>query len=208
MGLAAVVIMHGVCVGDWARFTANVVPHALGPIIGLSGQTSIAAAYNTILDACRGRVPDMLILQHDDLEIGDPAAATKLAAAFSDPEVAIVGIAGARGVTSLAWWNFDTVGHQQTDTQMVDFGVRAGDVDALEGSLLVLSAWAVANLRFEDWPGWHGYDVAICRRARNAGKRVLVVDLDTVHHTRLGFKSDEIQTEWFEADRRFRERTW
>lgn len=202
-------IIHGVCVGDWDRFTANVVPHALGPVMGLSGQTAIAAAYNSILDACAGRALDMLILQHDDLEIVDPNCETKFRAVFADPKVAIAGIAGARGVTDLAWWNFDTVGHQQTDHhQMVDFGVRTGEVDALEGSLLVLSRWAVANLRFEDWPGWHGYDVAICRRARNAGRRVVVVDVDTHHHTRLGFKSSEVETDWAAADRRFRERTW
>jgi hypothetical protein len=179
----------------------------MGPIVALSGQTSIGDAYNSILDACLGTDLDMLILQHDDLEIVDPDAEKKLRDAMQ-PDVAIAGVAGAREVTNLAWWTFDAIGHQQTDAQTVDFGARAGDVDALEGSLLVLSPWAVRNLRFDPLPGFHGYDVIICRKARNAGKRVVVVDVDTHHHTLLGFKTAASEAQWAHADQWFRERVW
>lgn len=194
------VINHGVCVGSWDRFATYVVPRAVGPIIALSEQTSITAAYNSILVTAPEGV---LILQHDDLEITDPSMADKLNAAI-EPDVAIVGVAGARGVTSLAWWNFDTVGHQYTDGRLIDFGPRKGDVDALEGSFLAFTPWAVKYLRFDPMPGFHGYDVSICQKARRKGMRVVVADIDTHHHTKVGvFKTAESQSQWYLADKQF-----
>lgn len=196
------VIAHGVCVGDWGRFNRWVVPSALGGILALSGQTSIGDAYNTILDAAAAAKPDLLILQHDDLEITDPHAADKLAATMTD-DVAVAGVAGACGVESLAWWNYDSVGHQQTDTQLIDFGPRTGDVDGLEGSLLVFSPWAIQNLRFDPLPGFHGYDVIICKKALARGKRVVVADVDTHHHVNLGFKTAASEAQWRLAEQYF-----
>jgi hypothetical protein len=119
--------------------------------------------------------------------------------------VALVGVAGARGVTDLAWWNHDTVGHQHTDTGLIDYGPRTGDVDALEGSMLAFTRWAIDHLRFDPLPGFHGYDVMICRRARSAGMRVVVADITTHHHTTVGFKTADSHLQWQGADRRFRE---
>lgn len=205
------VIAYGVCIGSWDRFMANVAPRIagplLGPLVGLFGQTSIADAYNAILDHYTPNPPDLLILQHDDLEITDPQAVEKLGAA-ARPDVALLGVAGARGVKTLAWWNYETVGHQQTDAGPINFpGGRTGDVDALEGSLLVFTPWAVANLRFDSLPGFHGYDVLICAKAIDAGMRVVVADVDTHHHTTPGlFKSQASHADWLAADERFRER--
>lgn len=204
------VIVTGVCVGSWDKFHANVVPHAPGPVMALSGQTSIGAAYNTILTAYRySRFVDVLILQHDDLEITDPLLVEKLLEVVSLRDVGIVGVAGARGVTgSIAWWNFDTVGHQMTDGRLIDFGQRSGFVDALEGSFLAFTPRGVAHLagQFDEVPGFHGYDVGICAKATKAGLRCVVADIDTHHHTTVGvFKSAEQQRDWYLADQRFRE---
>lgn len=196
-------VSHGVCVGDWGRFTTYVAPHALGPIVALSGQTSIADAYNTILNGVEWQEPDLLILQHDDLEITDPAAVEKLLAA-AEEGVALIGVAGARDVADLAWWNYPAIGHQWIDSGLIDFGPRSGDVDALEGSLLAFTPWSIANLRFDPLPGFHGYDVGICRKARQAGRRVVVADVDTYHHTRVGFKTAESEAQWQAADQAFR----
>jgi hypothetical protein len=170
----------------------------------ISGAKSIATAYNSILTCCLPLELDALVLLHDDLEIIDPDAEAKFLEVLKDPEVALVGVAGAHGVSSLAWWTAGTVGHQQIETQMIDFGERAGDVDALEGSILVFSPWAIRFLRFDPLPGFHGYDVLISRKAQSYGRRVVVADVDTFHHTVLGFKSRDSETEWQNADAYYR----
>lgn len=201
------VIVHGCCVGSWDRFAANVLPPAAGrPVYALSGQTSIGRAYNTILDAASAEWPSaVVVLQHDDLLITDPDLETKLVAAATEPDVAVVGVAGARGVSGIAWWNFDTVGHQTIDTGLIDFGPREGDVDALEGSFLAFTPWAVRNLRFDPDDGFHGYDVTIARKAVDAGKRAVVADIHTHHHTQVGFKTAASEQAWYHADQRVRE---
>ena len=195
---------YGVCVGSWDKFHTYVAPHTVGRRVHTRfGETSIAQAYNSILDACSGEVP--LILLHDDLELTDPAAEAKLLAAV-EPGVGLVGVAGGGGKHGLAWWLYDPVGHQQTDVLNIDFGPRTGDVDLLEGSLLVFSPWAVKILRFDErFPGFHGYD-EISAQARAAGMRVTVADVDTHHHSALGFKTDASHLQWLEADRLYREK--
>jgi hypothetical protein len=198
-------IVFGCCVGSWDKLTRNVVSHVSGrPLLALSGQRSIAVAYNTILDAYAGTELDALILQHDDITITDPDADRKFLAALT-PDVMLAGVAGGSARDGLAWWNADPVGHQRTDVVDIDFGTRAGDVDLLEGSVLVFSPYAVKTLRFDtSFGGFHGYDEIAMQAARHG--RVVVVDVDTHHHTRMGFKSADSYREWLDADRRFRDK--
>jgi len=201
-------IAYGCCVGSWDKLAGNVIPRiGVRPLLALSGQTSICAAYNTILDAHRGRGYDAVVLLHDDLELTDPNCETKFLTALAEPDVALVGVCGGKGETSLAWWTSETVGHQQTDSGLLDFGPRTGDVAFIEGSVMVFSPWAVENLRFDQrYPGFLGYD-DICLTARRAGKRVVVADVDTHHHSTTGFKSTAIADAWYEATRIF-EHKW
>lgn len=191
-------IVHGVCVGSWDKFQANVIPRLAGPVIALGGQTSIARAYNMILDASKHLRPDILVLQHDDLEITDPDWVAKLEAVFAEDNVGIVGVAGARNVTGLAWWFYETVGHQMTDgIGALDFGERSGDVEALEGSFLALGSWFIQNMDFDErYPGFHGYDSIATDVLRVGKKRVIVADIDTHHHTPGGFRSASSQADW------------
>jgi len=206
--MAAVVVAYGCCVGSWEKYQRYVEPRTRGRIVvTLEQQTSIAQAYNEILSAYRTMRVDAVVLQHDDLEITDPDAEVKfLEALATDPEIALVGVAGGHGVGSLAWWNANTVGHQLIDSGMLDFGERTGYVDLLEGSILVFSPWAVENLRFdENFAGFHGYD-DVAMIAHSYGMRAYVADVDTHHHTQLGFKSEESARAWFAADERFRQK--
>jgi hypothetical protein len=204
--VVAVSVAYGCCVGSWEKFHRNVVPRAGNrPLLGLAGQTALTQAYNTILDAYRGRDLDAVILLHDDLEIVDPLAEEKFLAALTD-DVALVGVCGSKGDKTLAWWTSETVGHQMTDSGMIDFGTRTGDVAFIEGSIMVFSPWAVANLRFDErYPGWLGYD-DVCLHARAAGKRVTVADVDTHHHSTIGFKSLAIAAAWDVAEEIFQEK--
>lgn len=159
-----------------------------------------------IMDAYRYADLDALILLHDDLEITDPDGDAKLLAALASPDVLLAGVAGGDGRNGLAWWNTDPVGHQMTDARAIDFGRREGNVGLLEGSLLAFSPRAIQLLRFDTrFDGFHGYDeIAMQAIARNG--RVVVVDVDTHHHTAMGFKSAASHEQWLEADRMYREK--
>jgi GT2 family glycosyltransferase len=172
----------------------------------VTDQASIAEAYNTVLDAHSSYLPDALVLLHDDLEVIDPRAEEKLLAALRQPDVALVGVVGGGASQGLAWWNDSPVGHQRINSGLIDFGQRTGYVDLLEGSLLAFSPWAIDNLRFDEVPGFHGYD-EIALQVRAAGMKSYVADVDTFHHTDVGFKSPESHREWLRADERVR-RKW
>lgn len=210
MGLAAVVVAYGCCVGSRERYQRYVEPRIPknSQYVYMIEQTSIAECYNAILDAlyCECGL-DAVVLLHDDLEITDPNAEVKfLAALATDPEIALVGVAGGYGVGSLAWWNANTVGHQQIESGLLDFGPRTGYVDILEGSILVFGPWAIENLRFDTrFAGFHGYD-DVAMIAHSYGKNVYVADVDTFHHVQLGFKSQESAEAWAVADAQFREK--
>lgn len=204
----ALKVGYGCCVGSWDRFTRYVAPTAEGrPLLGLSGQTSIAAAYNDILDAFRYRYNvDIVILQHDDLEITDPGVEAKLEEIFeSQTDVGLIGVAGGSARGGLGWWNHDPVGHQRTDAMMIDFGPRTGDVQLIEGSFMAFSRDAIRSIRFEERPGFHGYDeVALQVAAKDMC--VVVADIDTHHHTALGFDNEQSHADWLAADRWFRQK--
>ena len=193
-------VAYGCCVGSWDRFAANVLPRARegAAIIAMSGQTSIADAYNSMLDVCKPQDFDMVILQHDDLEITDPDHVAKFAAAF-DSGVHIAGVAGGSARSGLAWWNCEPIGHQMTNDGPLDFGAHEGLVDLLEGSILAFS-YGAQSLRFSSRPGFHGYD-EIAMKAVCA-----VVDVDTHHHTNLGFDNAASEADWQAADRWFRQK--
>jgi hypothetical protein len=203
------VIGYGSCVGSWDKFAANVAPRTRDrPMIALAGQPGIVTAYNTIIDAYSWPYQDeldALILLHDDLEITDPDAEAKLLAPLADPDVALVGVAGGGG-DSIYWWNHEPVGHQLTDVMNIDFGQREGEVTLIEGSVMVLSRWTLTHLRFDPrFTGFHGYD-EIGMQARAAGKKVVVVDVDTHHHNPMGYASEESAATCRDAARLYQEK--
>jgi hypothetical protein len=206
-----VVVAYGVCVGSWDKFQQYVTPNIerLGgrSLFAVAGQSSIAVAYNSILNACRDHGFNALVLQHDDLEIIDVDAEEIFLTALTDSTVGLVGVCGGKGETSLAWWNTETIGHQLTDSGMLDFGPREGDVAFIEGSIMVLSPWFIHTITFDEmYQGFHSYD-EICASVRKHGKRVVVVDVNTHHHTTLGFRSDASAQQWAEGNARF-QRKW
>lgn len=199
-------LAYGTCVGSWAKYGRYVAPWVgARPSKAMADQPSIAVGYNRILDHFRGQVVDAVVLLHDDLEIIDPVFEHKVCAALMGRDVALVGVAG--GGPYLKWWDHDPIGHQVTDSGLVDFGRRAGDVDMLEGSVMVFSPWAVEHLRCDERytdfrSGWDD----VCLTARAAGKRVVVVDADTHHHSTVGWKSPAVAEAFEESERMFAEK--
>lgn len=162
---------------------------------------SVARSFNLLLDqAAKLDGLEALVLLHEDAELLDAAFASKLRAALADPEVAIVGSVGARGVNDIAWWDGELVSnsaayhHPDAGGGELTFRGLAGsaddgvpgEVDTIYGVMMALSPWAVANLRFDESIGMlHGYDFDVCRQARAAGRKVITADLRLAHHHSL-----------------------
>jgi len=190
------VIAFAACIADRDKFARYALPGLRrvmepdSPFAELETTTSIHEAYNEALDhfaTVEGL--EALVLMHEDVELFDPEFCTLVRSALADPDVAIVGAVGARGVRSLAWWEGEMAGRVDESRGRIDHGFADVGVDSVDGLLLVLSAWAVRNLRFDTdtFTGFHAYDVDICFSARAAGKRVVVADLPLMHHTKGGY---------------------
>jgi SAM-dependent methyltransferase len=153
---------------------------------------SLADAYNQMLDEA-GRLEGLeaLVMMHQDTELRDPAFTAKARARLTDPEVAMVGALGVRGVRGGAMWMPDHVGYGRITEEL--FGLErvlatgntagAHEVDALDGFLFVLSPWAVRSLRFDPAfdEAFHSYDLDFCFQARARGKKLVVEQIDVIH---------------------------
>jgi Glycosyltransferase like family len=177
---------------------------------------SVFRNYNLMLDLAREE-PELeaLVLVHQDTELlADDEFGSKIRQAFADPDVAIAGCVGAIGVRSIAWWegavSWASFVHRYEelgggDITAFTFAENAkplfaelGEVDSIDGFLMVLSPWAVRNLRFDESLGrLHGYDFDICCQAKAAGKKVVTAHLRAIHHHSLDLISDP--DTWTEA---------
>jgi len=205
-------ITFGICIGSEDKFEKYALPglrrHAEpdSAIAESTGNTSIFKAYNEMLEAFAGKPGlEALVLLHDDVELRDDEFCAKVRARLADPDIAVIGAIGARSVTSLSWWEGEGFGRAEETRGLVTFGGGCHDVEMVDGLLLVLSPWAVENLRFDGrrFAGFHGYDADICFQARAAGKRVVVDEFDLFHHTKGGY-GDEVA--FARADATFRDK--
>jgi len=169
---------------------------------------SVFRNYNLIMDRAAAHDDlEALVLLHQDVELVDGDFAAKLREALSDPDVAIVGCAGAIGVRSIAWWEgsltWAGLTHRYSEYGGGDFPAiswrpetvpvyaATGEVDSIDGFVLVLSASAVRELRFDESLGkLHGYDFDICMQAKAAGKKVVTADFRAIHHHSLELIKD------------------
>jgi hypothetical protein len=180
----------------------------------------ISRTYNLMLDAAASREDlEALVLVHAHAEIVDPAFCQKVRQVLSDREVAVAGGVGAAGVRSIAWWEGSvrsgSITHRYLEHgggEMPAFSWTArepapGEVDTVDGFLLVLSPWAVRNLRFDEglFLGT-GFDLDFCMRARAAGRKVLAADFDVVYHRSLEVVPKEGLELWVEAHMQWAEK--
>jgi hypothetical protein len=155
----------------------------------------IARTCNLILDAAATRDDlEALVLIDVHAEIADRDFCAKVREALHDPNVAIAGCAGARDVRGIAWWE----GTVSCGPVIQRYGEHGGgevpayawanpepapaEVLIVDGFLLVLSPWAVRNLRFDEAIRNHGYDVDFCLQAREAGRRARTAPFEVVYH--------------------------
>ena len=178
-------------------------------MIVFSSVGSLFRNYNLILSKVRERDDvEALVLIHQDAEIVDPEFTTKVRAALAgDPDIAIVGCAGAVDVRSIAWWEgsitwasfthrYDELGGGEIPafawvTEEKPPFAHLGEVDSIDGFVMGLSPWAIQNLTFDESLGKiHGYDFDACMQARTAGKKVVTADLQVIHHHSLRLIED------------------
>lgn len=204
-------ITYGICVGSkekYLRVASRSMARCLETdnlVVEVFDSTSIFEAYNYILDSCKDREDlEALVLIHEDVELRDDTLPGTVRKLFADESIAIAGVIGGSNIPGLAWWEGERKG-RTTDAPHgeLDFGRGQHDVDTVDGLLLILSPWAVRNLRFDEtnYTGFHGFDADICFQARAAGKRVVTVDIDLFHDTKGGYGDFE---SWKIADATFK----
>lgn len=184
-------------------------------IVAMPSIGSISRSYNALLDRFAGRAEvEALVLVHQDAELVDPGFCATIREALSDPAVALVGCVGAVGVRSIAWWeasvtcaSFVNRYEEQGGGEVPAFSwswpeapgyARLGEVETLDGFVLVLSPWVLENIRFDESLGqFHGYDLDLCLQVRAAGRKVVTADFRAVHHRPLDMVPDP--QEWIDA---------
>jgi hypothetical protein len=191
-------------------------------VYALASIGSIFRSYNALLEKAGAR-PDLeaLVLVHQDAEIVDRDLCRKAREALGEPDVGVVGCVGAIGVRSIAWWEGSVTlasfvnryeEHGGGDLPAFSWAwedappyARTGEVDTLDGFLLVLSPWAVRNVRFDESLGaLHGYDLDFCLQVREAGRKVVTADFRAIHHRPLQMIPDP--EPWIEAHIRVAEK--
>jgi Glycosyltransferase like family len=209
----------------YARCAEPGIREAMEPdseIIANAAAGSLFRSYNLILDGVAGREDlEAVVLLHQDAEIDDPEFCAKVRRALADPEVGVVGCVGAIGVRSIAWWEGSVTWasfiHRYGELGGGDLPAfswngaampayaRTGEVDTVDGFVLVLSPWVVNNVRFDESLGQlHGYDFDFCLQVRAAGHKVVTEDFKVIHHHSLDLVS-EPET-WIEAHMRVAEK--
>lgn len=177
-------------------------------IIANNASGSIARSYNLILDSLASRDDvEALTLLHQDAELVSPDFCATIRETLSDPDVGVIGCVGAVGVRSLAWWEgsvtwagfahrYEELGGGEvpalswTSDELPSLA-HTGEVDSLDGFVLVLSPWTIRNVRFDESLGaLHGYDFDFCQQVRAAGRKVVTADFRAVHHHSLELVSN------------------
>lgn len=212
---------------DYERFAAPGIRLAREPdseVVANSSGDSIFRAYNLLLDLA-GKHDDLeaLVLLHQDVEIVDRDFCAKVRDVLADPDVGVAGCVGALDARSMAWWegsvtwaSFTHRYYELGGGELPAFAMhpeqvpppayaRTGEVDTLDGFLLVLSPWAVHNTRFDESLGqFHGYDFDFCMQVREAGRKVVTADFKVVHHHSLELCPDP--ESWIAAHMRLAEK--
>lgn len=183
---------------------------------------SIFHSYNTLLDHFAPRSDlEALVLVHQDAEIVDDDFCAIVRRVLEEPDVGVVGCVGAVGVRSIAWWEASVTcasfinrydEHGGGDLSSFSWAwsdapayARMGEVETIDGFVMVLSPWVVRHVRFDENLGsFHGYDLDLCLQVRRAGRKVMTADFRAIHHRQLEMVPDPEQ--WIDAHIRLAEK--
>ena len=191
-------------------------------VLAYNAAGSIFRSYNLLLEKA-SELDDLeaLVLLHQDAELVDDEFCHKVRLALEDDDVGVVGCVGAVDVRSIAWWEgsatWASFSHRYSENGGGDVEsltwkrddmppyAHTGEVDTVDGFVLVLSPWTVRNVRFDESLGqFHGYDFDFCLQVRAAGRKIVTEDFRVVHHHSLELV-DDLET-WIEAHMRVAEK--
>ena len=172
------------------------------------GDASIFRNYNLLIEeAAKLEDLEALVLVHQDAEIVDDEFCAKVRKALRDPDIGILGCAGAVGVRNIAWWD-GSVTLASFSHQYEEYGggeilgatfnwderppeARTGEVDVIDGFMMVLPPWFIREIRFDESLGQlHGYDFDVCQQVRAAGRKVWTEHIRVIHHHSLSLIGD------------------
>jgi hypothetical protein len=195
----------------YARCAEQGIRRAAEPdseVIANAAAGSLGRSYNLIKEMVADREDlEALVLVHQDAEIIDPDFCARVRPVLEDPEVGVIGCVGAIDVRSIAWWE-GSVTWASFIHRYKEFGggdiesvswvketmpayARPGQVDTLDGFVMVLSPWVVRNVSFdESLSQIHGYDFDFCLQVREAGRKVVTADFNAIHHHSLELVKD------------------
>ncbi len=187
-------------------------------ILAYAAVEPVARTYNLILDAA-SRLDELeaLVLVHPHTEILQSDFCARVRSALADAEVGAVGCTGARNVTSIAWWEGEVVsgnvrqryeehgGGEVPTVRWANHLDPPAEVEVLDGQLLILSPWAVRHIRFDETLLLgHGFDLDFSLALRQEGRRLVVADLEVLHHRPIELVGD--LAVWVEAHIRLAEK--
>ncbi len=191
------------------------VAEADSELFALPSVGPIFASYNAVLErAAECEALEALVLLHQDTEIVSPDFCQTVRRVLADPAVGVIGCVGAVGIRSIAWWEgsvsqasflhrYPEHGGGDLPAFSWDWSeappyARIGEVDSVDGFLMVLSPWVVRNVRFDESLGeLHGYDFDFCLQVRETGRKVISADFRAIHsHSLMPFSDPE---EWVQA---------
>jgi SAM-dependent methyltransferase len=197
-------ICYGCCLAPTRHFDELALPAVsaiLEPpdrVLTVRDAKSITSAYNTLIDQARALADlEALVLFHEDVVLHDRNFAPRVRRVLRDPTVGVIGVVGASRLCNMSFWDGRTTkGRAWDGTRFLDFGPPRGDVDVVDGLLMVLSPAALDSVRFDDttFTGFHGYDVDYCLSCRKAGLRV-VVEPFSLYHRSTGNMSSSSYTD-------------
>jgi hypothetical protein len=196
---------------EYARPGIDLVAEPDSLVLAFSSVGTIGRSLNLLLDAAAERDDlEALALVHTFTRLDDPAFCDTIRRAFVDPQVAVAGCAGATGVRSIAWWE----GRASVGDVILRYGEHGGGdlpaypwldsepppriVDTVDRCVMVLSPWAVRNIRFDEALRFgHGHDLDYCLQVRAAGRTVTTIDTRVIIHRSLALIED--WDTWLEA---------
>jgi hypothetical protein len=174
------------CVNDHAILAANLMtsPELTGPdapqLIFSEDALSAAEGLNR---AIRGASNDLVVCVHQDVVFPDGALAKlvddwRAAATNGQRPLAVAGVAGVDLAGNLT---MDVVG-----TDILRHGQLPTEASTLDEIVLMVDKrlWEDGTLAFEPALGWHLYGSDICLKARAAGFRAEIFNVQVAHNTK------------------------
>ena len=120
---------------------------------------SIAVAYNEAIRKARNAIKCFV---HDDVELLDCARLRADLIEACTGRAGMVGVIGSRNKDHFPWWGHDCCGSAvDARVGVIDFGPGDEPCAVLDGVLLATHQDLVFD---EDYPGFHLYDMDICRQ--------------------------------------------